>query len=152
MVLDLHGIGCGKVGSEPCRETLYWNGGEFSPANATRAVPITCVGVFNTYATRNGEEISYDKYKGDTNGDTISSIRGEDGDYTCYLLWGGAGHSPFICGDNQRCRVVGTYRKKVGNIYFVDFDLGNVQSLSGGKPQDDRFSASATSAPNRPAA
>jgi len=149
MVLDLHGSACGKAGFEPCRETLYWNGGEFSPANATRAVPITCAGVFNTYATRNGEEISYDRYKGDTNGDTISSIRGEDGDYTCYLLWGRAGHSPFkgYCEDNQRCRVVGTYRKKVGNIYFVDFDLRNVQSLSGGKPQDDRFSASATSVP-----
>jgi hypothetical protein len=39
MVLDPHGIACGKVGSELCRKTLYWDGGEFSPANATAEEP-----------------------------------------------------------------------------------------------------------------
>ena len=74
-----------------------------------------CVGVFTDYPIRDGKIIT-------RNNDSISSIKGEDGDYTCYLLWGGAGHSPFkgLCWDAERCRVVGTYREKVGNIYFVD--------------------------------
>jgi hypothetical protein len=33
MVLQLHGSSCGKIGSEPCGATLYWNGEKFSPAN-----------------------------------------------------------------------------------------------------------------------
>jgi clan AA aspartic protease (TIGR02281 family) len=86
--------------------------------------PITCVGIFNTYATtRDGQELSYDSYKNATVGDSISSIKGEDRDYVCYVLWGHSGHSPFkgLCEGNQRCRVVGTCRKRVGNTYFVDY-------------------------------
>jgi hypothetical protein len=33
MLLELHGSSCGKVGSAPCSETLYWNREKFSPAN-----------------------------------------------------------------------------------------------------------------------
>lgn len=33
MVLGLHDSSCGKVGTEPCHATLYWNGYKFSPAN-----------------------------------------------------------------------------------------------------------------------
>jgi hypothetical protein len=33
MLLELHGSACGKAGSAPCSETLYWNGEKFSPAN-----------------------------------------------------------------------------------------------------------------------
>ena len=29
MVLDLHGSACGKVGAEPCRKILLWNGRRF---------------------------------------------------------------------------------------------------------------------------
>ena len=106
--------------------TIMWVDGNllrmWSPDNI-QDKPITCVGLFSTYATRDEQELSFDDYKNDTDGNSLSSIKGEDGDYTCYLLWGGAGHSPFkgLCEDNQRCRVVGTYRKRVGNAYFVDF-------------------------------
>jgi hypothetical protein len=33
MLLQLHGSSCGKIGSEPCGATLYWNGEKFSPAH-----------------------------------------------------------------------------------------------------------------------
>ncbi len=33
MLLELHGSACGKVGAEPCGETLYWNGTTFTPAH-----------------------------------------------------------------------------------------------------------------------
>ena len=83
---------------------------------------ITCVGIFTDYPTHNGKSIVGDK------GDTISSIKNENADKTdsgttCYLPWGHASHSPFkgLCSDGERCGVVGTLRKKVGTIYFVDW-------------------------------
>jgi hypothetical protein len=33
MVLELHGSSCGKIGSQACGATLYWNGEKFSPAH-----------------------------------------------------------------------------------------------------------------------
>lgn len=33
MLIDLHGMACGRVGAAPCALTLYWNGFSFSPAN-----------------------------------------------------------------------------------------------------------------------
>ena len=33
MLLGLHGSACGKVGAEPCGETLYWNGTACTPAH-----------------------------------------------------------------------------------------------------------------------
>lgn len=33
MLLFLHGSACGKIGSEPCHATLFWNGEKFSPAH-----------------------------------------------------------------------------------------------------------------------
>ncbi len=33
MRIDIHGSLCGRSGGERCTLTLYWNGGEFHPAN-----------------------------------------------------------------------------------------------------------------------
>ena len=33
MLIDLHGLACGRGGAAPCALTLYWNGFSFSPAN-----------------------------------------------------------------------------------------------------------------------
>jgi clan AA aspartic protease (TIGR02281 family) len=131
------------------------NGNQYPPpngllanaANSAFPKPIACVGIFNTYATRDGQELSYDSYKKDTAGDSISSIKGEDGDYICYVLWGGAGHSPFkgVCEDKQRCRVVGTYRKRVGNAYFVDYT--DAHSIDGRGLEGDRTGPSTRQVP-----
>jgi hypothetical protein len=89
--------------------------------------PITCTGLFTDYPTRNG------KYLNDA-----SSIKGEDADYTCLISWGGAGHSPFrgLCFDNERCRVVGTYRRKDGKVYFVDYAWNSAQKLKPRTPSE----------------
>jgi hypothetical protein len=62
--------------------------------------------------------------------DTIASIN-RDGLITCYLPWGGAGHSPFrgICNEGASCRVVGIFSKKIGGAYWVDRDWTRICSV-----------------------
>jgi hypothetical protein len=43
--------------------------------------------------------------------------------YTCLVDWGRAGHDPLRgsgCKPGSDCRVIGTYKRKIGQTYFID--------------------------------
>ena len=44
-----------------------------------------------------------------------------NGDYTCLIDRGHAGHDPLKpCHQGIECRLIGTYKKKIGQTYFID--------------------------------
>jgi hypothetical protein len=53
----------------------------------------------------------------------LTVIYDAKGGYTCLVDWGRAGHDPLkgsSCQPGIDCRVIGTYKKKIGQTYFID--------------------------------
>lgn len=51
----------------------------------------------------------------------IAIIYDAEGDYTCLIDRGRAGHDPLKpCHQGADCRFIGTSKKQIGNTYFID--------------------------------